>query len=78
MLNLPIKQTMYVARHSWASIAQSQNVSIATISRCLGHDSEQATAIYLADIKTSETGKANETVLRSVTQNKKKAHRGNV
>lgn len=71
MLGLPIRLTMYVARHSWASIAWSHNVPVATISRCLGHDSERTTVIYLADIECPQTYKANEIVLRSLRQTKK-------
>lgn len=68
LLGLPVKLTMYVARHSWATAAQNSQVPIATISRCLGHDSEETTAIYLAEIETSETDKANKTVLRSLAK----------
>ena len=32
--------TMYVARHSWASIAKTKNISIGIISEAMGHDSE--------------------------------------
>lgn len=72
LLDIPVKLTMYVARHSWATAAQNNHVPIATISRCLGHDSEETTAIYLAEIETSETDKANETVLRSLAKRKAK------
>ena len=39
-LDLPIPLTMYVGRHSWASIAKSRNVPISVISEGMGHDSE--------------------------------------
>lgn len=79
LLGIPIKLTMYVARHSWATIAQSQHIPIATISRCLGHDNEQTTAIYLAGIETSETFKANDAVLQALKgNNKKDAHKMDV
>lgn len=62
-LNLPLKLTTYVARHSWATAAQSARVPISVISRCLGHDSEQTTRIYLAAIDTTETDRANDAVV---------------
>lgn len=64
MLGLPIKLTMYVARHSWATAAHAKNVPISVISRGLGHDSEKTTMVYLASIDTSEVDKANDLVLR--------------
>lgn len=66
MLNLPIKLTMYVARHSWATAAQAKNVPISVISRGLGHDSEKTTMVYLASIDTSEIDKANELIIDSI------------
>lgn len=77
LLDIPVKLTMYVARHSWATAAQNNHVPIATISRCLGHDSEETTAIYLAEIETSETDKANETVLRSLAKKNTKESKKN-
>lgn len=66
MLNLPIKLTMYVARHSWATAAQTKNIPISVISRGLGHDSEKTTMVYLASIDTSEIDKANELIIDSI------------
>lgn len=66
MLHLPIKLTMYVARHSWATAAQDRNVPISVISRGLGHDSEKTTRVYLASIDTSEVDKANDLILSSL------------
>lgn len=68
LLGMPIKLTMYVARHSWATTAQSQHIPLATISRCLGHDNEQTTVIYLAGIETNETFKANDAVLQALKE----------
>lgn len=51
-LDLPILLTMYVGRHSWASIAKSRNVPISVISEGMGHDSENTTQIYLASLDT--------------------------
>lgn len=44
-LNTPL--TMYVSRHSWASIAHSRQIPLSVISAGLGHDSEKTTQIYL-------------------------------
>ena len=58
--------TMYVSRHSWASIAKSQNVPVPVISEALGHDSEDTTRIYLALLDSSVVYKANRKVIRSI------------
>ena len=62
-LELPIPLTMYVGRHSWASIAKSRNVPISVISEGMGHDSENTTQIYLASLDTSVVDKANKKIL---------------
>ena len=63
MLHFPHPLTMYVARHSWASIARSKNISTSVISEGLGHDSEQTTQIYLAQIDTAQVDRANKKIL---------------
>ena len=63
LLGLNISLTSYVARHSWASIAKSKNISISTISEAMGHDSETTTRIYLTSLDTSSVDKANSIVL---------------
>lgn len=65
-LGLEIPLTTYVARHSWASIAKSKNISIATISDAMGHDSEKTTRIYLATLDTSAVDKANSLILKGL------------
>lgn len=62
-LGLQIPLTTYVARHGWASIAQSKHIPIATISEAMGHDSEQTTRIYLASLDTSGVDKANRLII---------------
>ena len=62
-LDLPIPLTMYVGRHSWASIAKSRNVPVSVISEGMGHDSENTTQIYLASLDTSVVDKANKKIL---------------
>lgn len=55
--------TMYVARHSWASIAKTKNISIGIISEAMGHDSETTTQIYLSSIQTNQIDNANRNML---------------
>ena len=62
-LDLPIPLTMYVGRHSWASVAKSRNVPISVISEGMGHDSENTTQIYLASLDTSVVDRANKKIL---------------
>lgn len=56
--------TLYVARHSWATIARDNNISIAIISEGLGHDSIATTQIYLGSILTTEVDKANASIMQ--------------
>lgn len=63
MIDLPIPLTMYVGRHSWASIAKSRNVPISVISEGMGHDSETTTQIYLASLDTAVVDRANKKIL---------------
>jgi len=65
-LKFPHALTTYVARHSWASIARSKNVSIPIISEGLGHDSEKTTEIYLASIDTAQVDRANRKILSGI------------
>ncbi|MCR4560843.1 MAG: site-specific integrase [Bacteroidales bacterium] len=62
-LGLPIPLTMYVSRHTWASLANTHNIPLAVISKCLGHSNQLVTQIYLDEINDEETDKANETVI---------------
>lgn len=58
--------TMYVTRHSWASIAKSQRIPLSVISEGMGHDSENTTQIYLASLDNSTIDKANKTILKKL------------
>lgn len=58
--------TMYVSRHSWASIAKSKNIPISVISEGMGHDSEETTRIYLASLDGSVIDKANSIILKDL------------
>ena len=57
------KLTLYVARHSWATAARDNQVSLSVISEALGHNSETTTQIYLRSIQTSEVDDANAKLL---------------
>lgn len=58
--------TMYVSRHSWASIAKSKNVPLSVISEGMGHDNEETTRIYLASIQTNQIDDANRRILKEL------------
>ena len=58
--------TMYVARHSWASIAKTKNISIGIISEAMGHDSETTSQIYLSSIQTNQIDNANRNILKDL------------
>ena len=60
-LKLPI--TMYVARHSWASIARDMDISISVISEGMGHQSCKTTQIYLDTLDTSKINEANRKII---------------
>ncbi len=70
LAKIPIPLTMYVARHSWASIAQSKNVPMQAISLGMGHDNEETTRIYLASIQTNVIDNANNKILNLLEKNK--------
>ena len=63
-MNIPL--TMYVSRHSWASIAKSKNIPLSVISEGMGHESENTTRIYLATLDTDTIDKANSLILKLI------------
>lgn len=63
---LQTKLTMYVSRHSWASIAKSQNIPLSVISAGMGHDSENTTQIYLAALDNAVIDNANDLILKKL------------
>ena len=67
-LGLPRPLTMYVARHSWASIAQASQVPLPVISAALGHTSERTTRIYLEAIAAQRVDEANERVIAQIVR----------
>jgi site-specific recombinase XerD len=62
-LNLPIKLTTYVARHSFATVLKKAGVSTAIISESLGHTSEKTTQIYLDSFDNEQIVTAMENLL---------------
>lgn len=58
-LDIPVRFTSYVIRHSWASVALQSGVAVAIISQGLGHSSEKTTRYYLSELDVSELTKAN-------------------
>ena len=65
-LGLSIPLTMYVARHTWASIAKSKHIPLSVISEGMGHDNEKTTQIYLASLESSVVDKANRKIIKLV------------
>lgn len=57
---------LYIARHSWASIAKSKNIPLSIISEGMGHDSETTTQIYLASLDTTIIDRANYLILNDL------------
>lgn len=68
MLGLEGKLTLYVARHTWASMAQANNVSLSTISKAMGHDSEKTTVIYLESLDMTSVDNANRDIIRLLSR----------
>ncbi len=66
LAGLRMNLTMYVSRHSWASIAKSQNIPLSVISEGMGHNLESTTQIYLASLDNSMIDQANEQILKKL------------
>ena len=57
-LDIPIKLTTYVARHSYATVLKRAGVPTSIISESLGHSSEKITQIYLDGFGNSQIDQA--------------------
>lgn len=68
MIGISVPVTLYVARHSWASIAKANGVPVGVISEGLGHDSEATTRIYLTSLDASVVDRANAQILKSLQE----------
>lgn len=66
MIGVRVPLTLYVARHSWASIAKAKGIPLSIISEGMGHDRESTTRIYLSSLETSEIDRANSIILSSL------------
>lgn len=66
MVDIPGPLTLYVARHSWASVARAKGIPVSVISEGMGHDSEATTRIYLASLDTAVVDRANTLILASL------------
>ncbi len=66
LAKIDVPLTMYVARHSWASIARSKHIPLSVISEGMGHDSESTTQIYLASLDTAVIDRANSLILKGL------------
>lgn len=65
-IGLLIPLTMYVARHTWASIAHDKNIPISVISESMGHQSENTTRIYLNSLSNIIIDQANSLIINSI------------
>lgn len=61
-ISMPL--SMYVARHSWASIAKAKGVPLSVISEGLGHEKESTTRIYLSTLDSVAVDRANSMILK--------------
>ena len=68
MLGLEYNLSSYTPRHSWATMAQNNNVPVSVISASMGHTSERTTRIYLASFDNAVIDKANRGILESITK----------
>ena len=60
--------TSYVARHSWASMAYSNNVDLAVTSKALGHSNTKTTMVYIREIDDNRIDMANHKLLGTITK----------
>lgn len=68
MAGLKLPVTMYVARHSWASIARDMDISISVISEGMGHRSCKTTQIYLSTLDTAKINEANKKIIGKINK----------
>ena len=66
MAGIGLKLTMYVARHSWASIARQMGVPLNVISHGMGHSDEKTTEIYLKSVDMAAVDDANREILKEL------------
>ncbi len=54
---------IYIARHTWASLAHENDIPLSVISQGMGHDSEKTTKFYLAALDRSKLDEANNAII---------------
>ena len=69
--------TTYVARHSWASIANEKGVPLEVISQGLAHTSTKITYIYISHIDNYLVDEANELIVSACTMQLQKTKQVN-
>lgn len=65
-LKLKEPLTMYVARHTWASLARDNGIPLKTISLAMGHESEKTTQIYLKNLDVNAVDRANREIINLI------------
>ena len=63
---------LYIARHTWATLAKYCNFSEQLICEAFGHSSVKVTETYLKNFKYEEIKKANDAIILYVSKNGKK------
>ena len=71
-LNLETNLTMYVARHSWATIARQKNIPLSVICDGMGHNSEKTTQIYLQSVDAEAIDRCNDKLIAAISKSNKK------
>ncbi len=66
MMGMTSPLTLYVARHTWASVAKIQGVPLNVISEGLGHGNADTTQIYLAALDNTVIDRANSRIIDSL------------
>lgn len=72
-MELGVKLSSYVARHTWATTAYHQRMPIGIISGALGHSSIKVTEAYLKPFDNSELGNANLRIISYIKGSSKTA-----
>lgn len=57
-LDISLKLTSYVARHSFATVLKRSGVNTSIISEAMGHSSEKVTQIYLDSFENTQIDEA--------------------
>ena len=60
--------TSYTPRHTWASLAYSNNVDLAVIAKALGHTNPQTTLTYIRQVNDVRLEEANHGILERLLQ----------